>query len=467
MTRIATILVLLALSACAPQSNEPLEEDAADILLAPEPFPLPPGSSPPPPVLAAPVVVAATPSPYESDGQTSVALAVEDVFVPVFEENVQLEAMVLTDEDFQSIEPAAGQLNDLANIAVPAPNDKPFFNVRVSFASNRAEGDLAETDPAKRLTNDDGPLIWGQADVSLPVTHTRGELETPGWLEARIWGADPARHVILQDVYFGPEDVILRDLRDALALAASDAILLYVHGYSTSFEKAARRMAQMKHDLEFDGPADFFSWPSKGITAAYPHDSNMVRVTQPKMEDVLRKLAQQGAGRVIVIAHSMGTQILSHALAELIEDDPATAAQITTVILAAPDIDARVFTSQLAPAFADLPEPVTLYASSNDAALKASKKFNGYDRIGDASEVLRPLDGVVVIDASNVTSDFFGHTYFAESTSILSDIYFKVNKRLSENERRGLVPIKTSGGLIWQMTGEPAPSTTDDADTDQ
>ncbi|QBF30938.1 alpha/beta hydrolase [Thalassococcus sp. S3] len=343
-------------------------------------------------------------------------------------------------------------LEEPVMIAPPEP-EEPFFNVRVSFATNRGLSADPGRRPADQFTSDHGVLLWGQADVSIPTIHTRGELETPGWLERKIFGMDPARHIVLQDVLIGTEDAVLSALRTELANTSANAVLLYVHGYSTTFEKAARRMAQMKHDLEFDGPAVFFSWPSKGATAAYPHDSNMVRVTQPRMKEVLAKLSNQGADRVVVIAHSMGTQILSYALTDLIREDPEAAARIRTVILAAPDIDARVFTEQLAPAFRALPEPVTLYASSNDTALKASRRFNGYDRIGDASEVLQALEGIVVIDASNVISDFFGHVYFAENTSILSDIYRKVNLGLSADKREGLVQIDTETGAIWRITG--------------
>ena len=53
------------------------------------------------------------------------------------------------------------------------------------------------------------------------------------------------------------------------------AVLLFVHGYNTSFEDAIKKAAQVKVDMPWDGPIVAFSWPSYGDTIDYSADEEM------------------------------------------------------------------------------------------------------------------------------------------------------------------------------------------------
>ena len=63
-------------------------------------------------------------------------------------------------------------------------------------------------------------------------------------------------------------------VRRALEATGRDQAFIYVHGFQTSFDQAARRAAQLAYDLDFDLEADFrgvpmlFSWPSRGRSPA-------------------------------------------------------------------------------------------------------------------------------------------------------------------------------------------------------
>jgi esterase/lipase superfamily enzyme len=65
---------------------------------------------------------------------------------------------------------------------------------------------------------------------------------------------------------------------------------------------------------------------------------------------------------------------------------------------------------------------VTLYASSKDMALKASKEVHGYPRAGDAADGILVMPGIDTIDASNVDDSMLAHSYFVESIPVISDI---------------------------------------------
>lgn len=314
--------------------------------------------------------------------------------------------------------------------AIVLPDENPDFReVPIFFGTNRQKvPDFTGTDPADQFTDVNGDLVYGYATVTLPREHKRGVLESQNWFSAIFFEPDPKKHVVLQDMFVDEDENVFASVRDQLA-STDNAILLYVHGFNTSLNKAARRTGQLTYDLDWQGPSFLFSWPSQGASLDYLVDSTLAQRSYGAMADMLEKLTDQDPEKVVVIAHSMGTRVLSHGLARLADRNPEAANKITTVILAAPDIDEQVFINDLAPRFRALNGPeFTLYASAKDSALSLSKKANGFPRIGDTTDGIPEIEGIEVIDATTTTSNFFEHTYFAESTSILSDIYLMVQK---------------------------------------
>jgi esterase/lipase superfamily enzyme len=121
------------------------------------------------------------------------------------------------------------------------------------------------------------------------------------------------------------------------------------------------------------------------------------------------------------------------------------------VILAAPDIDAAVFKRDIAPAILKAGESVvTLYASSGDWALRASKRFHGYARAGDSGQALTVVPNMVTIDASDVETGFLGHSYFAESNSIIGDLYAIFTGKRKPEERQ-LISVESPAGRYWRI----------------
>ena len=341
----------------------------------------------------------------------------------------------------------------------PAPEgdgqtDENFVKVSVYYATNRGlrpEGDRDASDPSSRYNNRRGTMRYGVADISIPRDHRMGHLETPSWLVKKLVGFNPEKHVTLLDVREWERDKMLAEVKEKLAALEDGALLVYVHGYNTSYQKAARRMGQLTYDLGFDGPSIFFSWPSQDRAEAYTVDSQNAEWSVPHMTEFLEHITSQEAKQVIVIAHSMGTRLLAHGLARLADRNPEAAARVTTVVLAAPDIDAQIFRDQLLPKFEALPRAITLYASDSDTALKASKAVNGFHRIGDASQGLFPMPGVDLIDASGAKSDFFGHTYFGDNATILSDMYEMLQSLDPAKDRPGLLQVDTPDGPYWKI----------------
>lgn len=133
-------------------------------------------------------------------------------------------------------------------------------------------------------------------------------------------------------------------------------------------------------------------------------------------------------------------------------------AKIKEIILAAPDIDADIFVREIAPAITSQGQLVTLYEPSNDWALKASKKFHGYARAGDTGERLSIAPGITTIDSPDIETDFLGHSYFAESNSIIADMLGILAGRRKPDERSNLVPIDIAAGRYWKLMKPEAPA---------
>jgi esterase/lipase superfamily enzyme len=94
------------------------------------------------------------------------------------------------------------------------------------------------------------------------------------------------------------------------------------------------------------------------------------------------------AKRIHIIAHSMGNRALVQALSQIAREHLGGDGPLfQNVILAAPDVDRRVF-EELASAFRSEAVRVTLYASDSDKALAAAQTLQRFPRAGDANPLL-------------------------------------------------------------------------------
>ena len=291
-------------------------------------------------------------------------------------------------------------------------------------------------------TNNDSLLEFGVCEVSIPWSHHVGELETPSWMKFEFQ-SDPTKHVQLLSITPYDQELYFATIRRRVAGAPLRDAFVFIHGFNTSFENAARRTAQIAHDLKFSGAPILYSWPSQDDVVQYTVDENNVDWTSAHLKGFLNMVSERtGANTIHLIAHSMGSRALTYALESMPVKSPP---QFRQVILAAPDIDAGVFT-QMAEGLKGKANRITLYASSKDYALEASRKVHGLLRAGD-SEKMVVVDDVDSIDASLASTDVLGHGYVFNS-SILFDIesLFRSGKPPSQRER---LRVQQMGRLLY------------------
>lgn len=312
------------------------------------------------------------------------------------------------------------------------PPESGFTVVPVYFGTDRSVTGLR--DPASFFGRTRGSkLTVGRVDVSIPRRHRPGELEAPSWKRMEF-KKDQSRHIVLVNLAALDSAAWTAEYGTALRESSSRQALVFVHGYNVSFENAAMRTAQLAFDLGIDGPAAFFSWPSRGAFQFYAADEAAVERSVPFLAQFMNNyVIRSDPARLNVIAHSMGNRALSAFLREV--HGGRAKPRISNVILAAPDIDAEVFEKQIAPIIAASARRVTLYASSDDRALLASSKIHSYRRAGESGDSIVVIAGVETIDASGVDTDLLGHGYFAQNKAVLDDLFMLLKHDLPARSR--------------------------------
>lgn len=311
------------------------------------------------------------------------------------------------------------------------------------------------TDVVKRgvtYTGGRGELVRGVCKVTVPDSHQRGQVERPSLLRFEL-REDARRHVVLVQAEELPADNYYEQLSRTVSQAPDGDLLLFIHGYNVDFESAVRRTAQIAVDLPFQGVPVCYSWPSQGTLLGYPVDENNVAWSTEHLKDYLLELCDRsGATSVNVVAHSMGNRALTEALNDIaLERGPEAPALFDRVVMAAPDVDADRFRRHLASRLTQTAQHVTLYASSDDQALIASKKVHGYPRAGDAGNDLVVVPGVETVDVTGIDLSLLGHSYYGDSGVMLRDLFDLIHHRRVAGERSTVTPKLLGQLTYWQI----------------
>jgi esterase/lipase superfamily enzyme len=287
-----------------------------------------------------------------------------------------------------------------------------------------------------------GAVKYGYCDISLPPQHEFGEVERPSVFRLELRERED-RHVVIKRIEEQPSKLFFAALKERVQESSQRDMFVFVHGYNVTFDNAARRTAQMAHDLGFEGAPVFFSWPSQGEFSDYTVDENTVAWTVPHLKEFLLEVVRQSdASRIHLIAHSMGNRAMTAAIRGLRQEFPHHPKFFQEIVLAAPDIDAEEFRNQIAPAIVPAAERVTLYASSNDHALMASRLIHGFSRAGESGENLIIVPGMDTIDVSRVDQSLLGHSYYGGSGPVLQDM------------KAILSGVSASSGRPWLLADE-------------
>jgi esterase/lipase superfamily enzyme len=290
----------------------------------------------------------------------------------------------------------------------------------VWFGTNRKP--LDAKDPGKGFGGDiDERIHYGKRIVRIPALHRAGELGSPLWkrllmnMDDRLT-VDPAQTMA--------EDAFTRDVKKFIAgLDPNDRnVLVYIHGFNTSFDDAAKRAAQLGFDLKVPGITVLYSWPSRGSTSAYLSDLSAIEASEAQIAEFLVGVtALADKGKVHIVAHSMGNRGLLRAMHRATTQAALrTGTRFGQIFLSAPDVNATLF-RQLASVYPLAAERTTLYVADQDKAIAALEWMTEDVRVGAAPPVL-VLPGIDTVRVRGSSLFQLGHSYFAEEPDVLRDI---------------------------------------------
>ncbi len=294
-------------------------------------------------------------------------------------------------------------------------------------------------------------LKLGRSYVTIPkVAREKGKILRPWqftFLNVTLYSQseDPNKHFTLGSFELMDRAAFTRaaDAHLAKSQRYKNQAFVFVHGFNNSFEDALYRTAQLAHDMEFDGVAYMYSWPSKASETAYLYDRDSADRARRYFRTFLEMVAAETkAEKVHVIAHSLGNRPLLEVLRGAGGEPNALAQKLKLdqIVLAAPDIDRDLFV-EIARQVTGVARGATLYASSKDRALQLSKKIAGdQPRAGDVSDG-RPVivPGVDSIDISAAGDDGWltvNHATYAEGSHMLSDLKLLLREGIRPPDRR-------------------------------
>lgn len=220
-------------------------------------------------------------------------------------------------------------------------------------------------------------INYAEFKISLPPSHQAGRIEWP------VGAVDPAH-----DFATVEQEVLDRATFYKRIGQGGDSRLpanagIFVHGFNNNFQESLYRLAQLAADSDLKGVPILFAWPSEAKLGGYLADKDAVTYSRDQLADLLVSVSRDPSiGRVTLLGHSMGGWLTAEALRQLrLTRHDATLRRLT-VVLAAPDIDADVFQSQME-VIGPLSPPMTILVSHQDLALAVSSRIaDNRPRIG-------------------------------------------------------------------------------------
>jgi esterase/lipase superfamily enzyme/acyl carrier protein len=338
----------------------------------------------------------------------------------------------------------------------------PPHKQTIFYATNRKRTGSKEPIEFYGGERADAPYVeYGRCEISIPANHKRGVMESP-FLGLNFF-RDDKQHIVLKSItplsaesLFSSINAKINPGSEKSRLGRGD-LVIYIHGYNTTFENAAKRTAQIAFDYGFQGVPLMFSWPSDGKLISYPSDREDMTWSVTHIEQFFNDvLTRTRAKRVHLIAHSMGNQGLIDALNTMALRRGGNGPPLfENIILSAPDFDAELFQQQIAPNSISLAKRWTLYTSKKDGVLNISTSFNNSWRLGLSPVTIVP--GMDIIDASEVEVTPWSlpesHSYFASKQTVVDDIIATLKGVTPA--RRNLLSRTKSGSTYWMIDTSP------------
>lgn len=334
---------------------------------------------------------------------------------------------------------------------------------RFFYATNRRQLDPAAT-VEQRFASERVPgLQFGSFDTRIEPSLGLGMIIDPS-----DWFLN--EEIRLLSVSARSQAEFLQQLREQVADSPGQSLLLVLHGFREAFPSALRKTAFLAHVLDIDTPVLVFDWPGDQGSSlrGYRRARGVAEASAAEFAELLQTVVTEiGPQRLWLLANSMGAQVVVDGFGSLYRD-PAfgdNTTEIENVILAAPDVDYRKFNDHFRNELAALAANTTVYVSSNDRALLASRIINRAARLGESTldpsnpsqeqqaasvyELLQAgSDELVLVDVTPVNRTRNFHNFSLETPEFYDDLFLRfVNRGLPQS--RELYAVQSAGGKAY------------------
>jgi esterase/lipase superfamily enzyme len=329
----------------------------------------------------------------------------------------------------------------------------------------------------------------GNVDFENRFTTVRHDRLTFGSYDARIEPTlglsaifDPTKWFRNEEIDIQAERDLERrelvgQLRELIDRSPNHSLLVMVHGYREQFPSALRKTAFVSHVLDVNTPVLLFDWPGDqpgGPLAAYRSAVEVAEASGAELAETLELIIDEiEPERLWLLANSMGAQVVADAFSLLYERadlaDPEF--ELENVVLTAPDVDLEEFNDQFKDEIGALTKHLTVYVSSNDRALLASRLVNRGLRRGESTlnpreinqsqleeairlaELIEPdSDLIALVDVTPVNRTINFHNFYLESPEVYDDLFQRLVNPDTPH-RRPLYPIQADDGSVyWILT---------------
>ncbi len=291
----------------------------------------------------------------------------------------------------------------------------------------------------------------GTITVAVPPEHVTGKIEVAESADQ----FDPKRHFsVAEPLVFDGTSAFINRLNKEIASRPPHerSVLVFVHGYNTSFSMAVTRLTQFVHDTGFTGVPVLFTWASRARTAEYAYDMNSALQSRFHMAELAIAMQSLHVDEYNILAHSMGNLATLETLVVLNSmEEFDTHGKLKAIILAAPDVDVDLFKEHMV-ALRRVRDKIYVLISEDDKALAASKLLaGGVSRAGAANPERLAQMGITVVDLTKIEDrSRADHSKFADSPAIVQLIGRGINDGNSLSSQSHGSTIRTSVGNVVQ-----------------
>ncbi len=311
---------------------------------------------------------------------------------------------------------------------------------RFFYATNRVVNEPSASLDNRFESERETALKFGLFDTSIEPSLGLGML-----LDPSDWFLN--EEIRLRDVSALERSSFVSQLQAQVNASPNRSLLLVVHGFREAFPSALRKTAFIAHVLDINTPVVVFDWPGdqgssmRGYRRARTMASESGAELAAFIDLILEEVRPE---RLWMLANSMGGQVVVNAF-HLLDQDAKYSdleTEIENVVLTAPDVDHEEFNASFKKEITDLADNVTVYVSSNDRALLASRLINRGLRLGESTldpgnpgqikqtamlaELLEPGDEqLVLVDVTPVNRTRNFHNFSLETPEFFDDLYLR------------------------------------------